>query len=138
MRRFLAVALSIALVAPGCATMRSSPSAQVSGVLQTSPTGRQVVVDYARSLSAGTRVRLTTIDRVSVRGTLLKSTDTALYVQPRGRVAEPIVEITLDRVVSIERDKEGNNVGRAVAVGAAAGAGAALGVFYLLVLAYSN
>ena len=73
-----------------------------------------------------------------MRGTLLKSTDTALYVQPRGRVAEPIVEITLDRVVSIERDKEGNNVGRAVAVGAAAGAGAALGVFYLLVLAYSN
>ena len=118
--------------------MRTSPSAQVSGVLQTSPTGRQVVVDYARSLSAGTRVRLTTVDRVSVRGTLLKSTDTALYVQPHGRVAEPIVEVALDRIISIERHKEGNNVGRAVAIGAAAGAGAALGVFYLLLLAYSN
>jgi hypothetical protein len=138
MRRFFAVALSIALVAPGCATMRSGPSAQVSAVLQTSPNGRQVVADYARTLSAGTRVRLTTVDRVSVRGTLLKSTDTALFVQPRGRVAEPIVEIALDRLASIERDKEGSNIGRAVAIGAAAGAGAALGVFYLLVLAYTD
>jgi hypothetical protein len=138
MRRFLAAALAIALVAPGCATMSSGPKAQVAAGVKTSPSGRDVVVDYARSLSAGTRVRLTTVDRVSVRGTLLKSTDTALFVQPRGRVAEPIVEIAMDRVASIEREKQGNNIGRAVAIGGAAGAGAALGVFYLLVLAYTD
>jgi hypothetical protein len=136
MRRFLALTLCIVLAAPGCVSVagprtQSRPSAATAA-------GQDFMSEYARNLSAGTRVRVTTVDRWRVRGTLIKTTDTALYVQPRGRVAEPIVEIAFTNLAAIERDKDGGSVGRAIALGAAAGAGAALGVFYLLVLAYSD
>jgi hypothetical protein len=137
MRRFLALTLCIGLAAPGCVSLGGA-STQVRPAVVTAPAGQEFMGDYARNLSAGTRVRVTTVDRWRVRGTLIKTTDTALYVQPRGRLAEPIVEIAFTNLATIERDKDGGSVGRAIALGAAAGAGAALGVFYLLVLAYSD
>ena len=135
MRRLLALTLAVGIAAPGCASMQSP---QVRGSLQSSPAGQEVMADYARNLAVGTRVRVTTVDGDNVRGTLLKKTDASIFVQPRGRIAEPLAEITLDRLVSIEREKEGAGIGRAIGLGAAAGAGAALGVFFLLVLAYSD
>jgi len=137
MRRLLALTLAVGIAAPGCATMQS-PRAQVRGSLQSSPAGQEVMADYARNLAVGTRVRVTTVDGDNVRGTLLKKTDASIFVQPRGRIAEPVAEITFERLVSIEREKEGAGIGRAIGLGAAAGAGAALGVFFLLVLAYSD
>lgn len=137
MRRLLALTLCIALAAPGCVSP-GSPRTQVRPSAASAPAGQELMSDYARNLSAGTRVRVTTVDRWRVRGTLIKATDTALYVQPHGRVAEPIVEIAFTNLAAIERDKDGGGIGRAIALGAAAGAGAALGVFCLLVLAYSD
>ena len=137
MRHLLALTLCIGLAAPGCVSL-GGPRMQVSPAVTSAPATQEFMSDYARNLPAGTRVRVTTVDRLRIRGTLIKTTGTALYVQPRGRVPEPILEVAFTNLAAIERDKDGGGVGRAIALGAAAGAGAALGVFYILVLAYSD
>jgi hypothetical protein len=94
---------------------------------------RGVLTDYARQLPIGTRVRASAADRRTVRGTLVKRTDTAIVIQPRTRVAEPVVEIPYDQLVALEQEFPSTGTGKAVAAGLAAGAGAALGVILILI-----
>ena len=137
MRRFLALTLCIGLTAPGCVSL-GGPSMQVRPSVTSAPSTQEFMSDYARNLSAGTRVRVMTVDRLRIRGTLIKTTDTALYVQARGRVPDPILVVAFKKLAAIERDKDGGGVGRAIALGAAAGAGAAQAEYNILVLAYSH
>lgn len=140
MRRFIALALSAALVAPGCASVNSYSQARPRAVYaQTNAQGvrtvpdSSVLPDFARQLPAGTRIRVKVTDGDTIRGTLIKTTDTAIVVQPRTRVPEPLIEVPFNRLVSIEQEVPGSGVGRAIAIGAAAGAGAAVGVIMILI-----
>ena len=75
--------------------------------------------DFARQLPLGARVRLKVRGGDTLRGTLIKTTDTSLVVQPRTRVAEALVEVPFDRLMAIEQEVPSNGTGRAVAIGAA-------------------
>jgi hypothetical protein len=63
----------------------------------------------------------------------MKATGESLFVQPRTRIPEGIVEIPIDDVLRVTPDTQsGSNLGRAIGAGAAAGAGATLAIFLIL------
>ncbi len=132
MKRITALALCFGLALPGCVT--TGPRRTDTGRMLTAMTQeRGVLTDYARQMPIGTRVRAVTADNRRVRGTLVKRTDTAIVIQPRARVAEPLVEIPFDQLVTLEQEVPSSGTGKAVAAGLAAGAGAALGVILILI-----
>jgi hypothetical protein len=140
MRRFIASLMCVALVAPGCATAGGTRLQTPTTVLASSA-DQTVLADYVRQLPVGSRIKASTTlpdGPRTVRGTLLKTTDRSVIVQPRGRVAEPLVEIPYAQVRSLELDTPGSGTGRAVAVGAAVGAGAAIGVLLVLAAIFSD
>jgi hypothetical protein len=58
-------------------------------------------------------------------------------VQRRTRIPEPPVTIPIERIRAVEIDTSGGT-GRAVAIGATAGAGAALGVILILAAIFAG
>jgi hypothetical protein len=131
MKQVVALLLCVGLAAPGCATSRSTRVQAAPQVVAAPRPDRAVLADYARQLQAGSRVRAKMIGHRTVRGTLLKTTDQGIVLQPRTRVAEPLIEVPFDQLESLEQETQGGT-GRAVAAGAAAGAGAALGTMLIL------
>jgi hypothetical protein len=125
----MAAVLTLSISASGCAmSTRTTTTYPLDRTTQ-----QEVITSYAEQLRIGTRVRATLDDNRVVRGTLVKKTPEALIVQPRGRVAEPLVELRLTdlRAVEQEQQKTGSTA-KAIAVGAAVGAGVSLGVLMLL------
>jgi len=139
MKKLIAFILVLGLTAPGCATaqrprFQEQPKAAQSESMQ-SARERELLAEFARQLPSGARVRVSDTNRRVIRGTLIKATDTAVVIQPRGRVPEPIVEVPFTNLVALEQEQpsSGASVGRAIAIGAGAGAAAALGVILILV-----
>lgn len=129
MKRLVAVALTLSMCSTGCAM--STRATNTHPLDRTAE--QQTISDYAGQMHLGTRVRATLDDNRVVKGTLVKKTPDAIIVQPHGRVAEPLLELRLAdlRAVELERAKNGST-GKAIAVGAAVGAGVSLGVLMLL------
>jgi len=135
-RRGLITVVCIALAVPACAT---------TGAVRTgnAPAERRVAVgpllpDYVRQLSPGSAVRIERAHGKSLRGVLLKASEQSVVIQPRARIPEPPVEVPLSDVLSIVPDHGRANLGRAIAAGAAAGAGTALGVFFIIASLYAD
>jgi len=129
MKRLVAVALSLSMCLTGCAmSTRTTNTHPLDRAAE-----QQALSDYAGQMHLGTQVRATLDDNRVVKGTLVKKTPEAIVVQPRGRVAEPLMELRLTdlRAVELEPAKSGGT-GKAIAVGAAVGAGVSLGVLMLL------
>lgn len=139
-KQLLALTLCAALVATGCAT------AGVPQTISASPTGdrladRAVMAEYVQKLPAGATVRIQRTGRRTLRATLMKVTGTALYVQPRTRIAEPAIEIPLDEIVSVTLENSsgnGTSIGKAIAAGAAAGAGVVLAMILISLALWSD
>jgi hypothetical protein len=110
---------------------------QTSPQLVTTGHNRALLEDYAKQLPLGSRVRAATRNQV-VRGTLVKTTNTGIVVQPRARVAEPLVELPYGDLTSLEQEQPANNTGRAIAIGAGVGAAAALGMLLLLAAIFAG
>ena len=148
-RRALALLLIAGLTASGCATaaeIRRAPAPvpqfQTSAV-QPSATGRTqtdavLLAEYVQKLPIGSRVRVHLADGRRQRGTLMDATAERIVLQPRTRIPEPPVRITLDRIVAVELESPNGSVGRAIGIGIAAGAGAILGVLLLFAAIYSD
>jgi len=139
MNRIIALILVLGLVAPACASaqrprFQEQPKPPQSESVQ-SARERELLAEFARQLPAGARVRVSDTNKRVIRGTLIKTTDTAVVIQPRGRVPEPIVEIPFTNLSALEQEQpsSGASVGRAIAIGAGAGAAAALGVILILI-----
>jgi hypothetical protein len=136
-KQAMAVSMCVAMATSGCATagatrMASVPSPQGSA-------GRAVLVEYVQKLPPGAAVRIDRAKGRSVRGTLMKATGESLFVQPRTRIPESIVEIPMDDVLRVTPDTQsGSNLGRAIGAGAAAGAGATLAIFLILIAAFGD
>jgi hypothetical protein len=140
MKQMTAFILCAALATSGCATTGMTQS-----VVSPSPTGdkladRAVLAEYVQRLPAGSAVRIERTHRRTLRGTLMKATDRALFVQPRTRIAEPAIEIPMDDVigVTLETASNGASVGKAVAAGAAAGAGVVLAMILISLALWSD
>jgi hypothetical protein len=136
--RTQALLMCATVVAAGCASTGATRAVQVQPPAEGSA-GRAVLTEYVQKLPAGTAVRVARASGRSVRGTLMKATTQSLFVQPKTRLPEPIVEIPMDQVLSvIPETRGGNHIGRAISAGAAAGAGAALAVFLVILAAFGD
>jgi hypothetical protein len=70
---------------------------------------------------------------------LIRATDRSVVILPRTRIPEPPVEVALSDVLSvIPESPRGSNIGKAIAAGAAAGAGATFAVFMIIVALYDD
>ncbi len=132
----LIMMMCIALAAPACATTSAGRSTGAAA-------DRRVAVapllpDYVRQLPLGSAVRVERANGRTLRGILLKATDVSVVIQPRTRITEAPVEVPLAEVLSITPEKGRPNLGRAIAAGAAAGAGTALAVFFVIVSLYAD
>ena len=136
-KRAMTVVTCAAIAASGCAThggTRISPIYASPG-----SDGRAALIEYVQKLPPGTAVRIDRVKGRTLRGTLVKATGERLFVQPKARIPEGVIEISMEEVVGVTPDTPGgNNVARAIGVGAAAGAAAALGVFLIIVALVSD
>jgi hypothetical protein len=96
-----------------------------------------VAGEFVKKLPVGTNIKLKLEDGRKLKATLMGVEDDAIVVRVNTRLPEPPLRIELSRIVDAEIDR-GANLGKAIAAGTAAGAGAALGVFFLLVAIYSD
>jgi hypothetical protein len=100
---------------------------------------RSLLAEYVQKLPAGTEVRIGRANGHSLRGTLIKGTAQSIFVQPKTRIAEPVVEIPLSEVVQVTPERHGGSgVGRAIGAGAAAGAAATLAIFLIMFAVYGD
>jgi hypothetical protein len=96
-----------------------------------------VAGEFVKKLPIGTNTRLKLEDGRKIKATLMGVEEDAIVVRVNTRLPEPPLRIELSRIVDAEIDR-GANLGKAIAAGTAAGAGAALGVFFLLVAIYAD
>jgi hypothetical protein len=131
--QMMCLILCMAVTASGCATAGSTRVAP-SYIGQPSSASRSVLVDYVQKLPPGTLVRVNRAQGHAVRGTLMKATDQSIFLQPKTRLPEGIVEIPVDDVLAVTPEPTtGNNLGRAIGAGAAAGAGAAVAIIMIII-----
>jgi hypothetical protein len=127
MKRFLALIVSIAVSASGCATTTAGQAAR----LPAPGDGTTTMAEYAQRIPVGSRVRVEVADGRKVRGTLMKADAGSVVVSPATRVPEAPLEVPMGDVRRIELDQS-MNVGKAIAIGAATGVAATFGILFLL------
>jgi hypothetical protein len=135
MKRTLALLLSIALAAPGCATTGTTGAvvAPSSGV---TVANHAVLAEYVQRIPLGSPVLVQFTNGKELRGTLMKATEQNVIVQPKTRVPEPALEIPLGEVMGVAvESKKGGSLARSIGIGAAVGVGAAVGFLLFLVAA---
>ena len=130
----IAVLVAATFLTQGCAaTMRNAQPDQRRTV------DPAVLADYLQRLPPGTAVKVERTSGRSLRGTLMKATADAIVVQPRTRLPEPPIEIPLAEVLTVTPESgNGGSLGRAIAAGVAAGAGAALVTVFVLIAIFSD
>ena len=136
MTRLVALLLSVALALPACATARAA-NAQNAPRTPGGRPDRSVLVSYVTQLPVGARVKVTRLSGDHVRGTLMKATGEEIVVQRHTRIPETPVTIAIDDVRAVEIETP-SNTGRSIAIGAAVGAGAALGVLLILAALFAD
>jgi hypothetical protein len=137
-RGLLAGLLCSALAAQGCAAGAGLAGGRVQTPRDVAA-GQTILAEYVQKLPPGAAIRVERANGATLRGTLLKATGQSLFVQPRTRVPEPAVEVAISEVLRVEPySPAGPNVAKAIAIGAAAGAGAALAVFFIIAYVYAD
>ena len=134
MKRTLALLLSIALAAPGCATTGTTGAvvAPSSGV---TVANHAVLAEYVQRIPLGSPVLVQFTNGKELRGTLMKATEQNVIVQPKTRVPEPALEIPLGEVMGVAVESKKGSLARSIGIGAAVGVGAAVGFLLFLVAA---
>jgi hypothetical protein len=87
---------------------------------------------YASRLPIGSTVRVRTADGKRQTGVLTHVDQDSITLQPRTRVPEPPQRIRFGELDQLEPKQNGSSVAKAVAIGAAVGAGTFLGILMLL------
>lgn len=134
-RSAIALILCTAMTTVGCATTGTSLAPTTAHADAT----RSALAEYIQKLPPGTEVRVGRSNGHAVRGTLIKGTDESIFIQPKTRIAEPVVEIPMADVLQVTFERHGgNSVGRAIGAGAAAGAAATLAIFLIMFAVYGD
>lgn len=88
---------------------------------------------FAESLDPGTEVTVRLDNGQRFHATLVRTTEDALFLQPRTRVPVPVQPVSYEAIVTLERrSREGTSAAKAAVIGTAAGAGTFLGLLLLL------
>lgn len=133
MKRAVALILAVALVLPGCASHTGA-----AGNVMLAPPQPEWVKDYAAAIPLGSPVRVSRFDESTIRGDLIAVTNTTIVLQKRTRLPEAPVSVPMQRIRSVEVERPSGNLAKAIAIGAAAGAGAALGLLMIFAAIYSD
>lgn len=133
MRKLLALLTCASLLASGCATA-AGPRVRTPA----SPVDPGLLASYVKQLPIGSRVRVDLTNGHTVKGTLMKATETSIIVQRRARIPEPPEDLPLATVAAVQIDTNTGGAGRAIWVGAAAGAGGALALFLVLAAIFAG
>jgi hypothetical protein len=90
--------------------------------------------DMAAGIPLGSRVKVHIREGRRLRATLMSVSEDAIVVKRESRLPEPAVTIRFDELARLQRDdrKGGFTVGKAIGVGLAAGAGAILTLFAIM------
>jgi hypothetical protein len=134
-KQIVALVLSVALAASGCAHATAVRQPEVPS--PSSAAARAEIADYVRHLPPGSRIRVERQGARAIRGTLMLVRDDVVIVQANTRAPEPPVEIPIETITRVTID-QGTGIGKAVAIGAAVGAGATFGFFLLLAALLSD
>ncbi len=138
MTRGISAILCFSLLCSGCASTSSARLTSSAPAVTTQRADPALFASYVKQLPIGSRVRVGLSDGTRVRGNLMKTDDREIVVQPRTRIPETPIQIAMDRVVAVELETNGNNVGKTIGIGFAAGAAGALSVFLILVAVFSD
>jgi hypothetical protein len=96
---------------------------------------RNAWLGAAKALPPGVTVKVELGSGRRITGTLISVTDDAVLVKQRGRSTRPALEIPLADISRIERvSKDGVSFAKVIAGGAAAGAGAFLTIFAVMLM----
>lgn len=117
--RSTALALIIALFAPGM------NSAFAQG--QDATAWHKV----AEAIPLGNKVKVQLVDGKRISGTLMSVDSSNIMVRRSTRRPEPPMTIHLDDISQLERDHGGSNIGKAIGIGLATGAGVILSLFII-------
>jgi hypothetical protein len=93
--------------------------------------GRDILAAYAQELPIGQPVRVVLSTGRTLRGTLMRADSQSLVIQENTRWPEPPVTVSLDTVALVDPAPR-SNLGKAIFVGVATGAAAAVGVLLFL------
>jgi hypothetical protein len=140
MTRMLAIVLASALTAncaAGAYRVKPELGAEHFSLSLAKQDPPAVTAAYVKALPVGSKVNMRLTDGTTMKAILMVVQEDAIIVRPRTRVPEPAQTIPLERILTIETERE-NGVGRAIAIGAAVGAGAALGVLLALAVIFSD
>lgn len=87
--------------------------------------------EVAAAIPLGSKVKVQTANGNRMTGTLMSVAGDAVMVKRNTRLPEPAVSIPFSEVSRLERDhgSSGVNIGKAIAIGLASGAGVILGLF---------
>jgi hypothetical protein len=119
-RSFVAALIAITLMLPAPALAQQ----QVSG---------DIWRTFAQKLDTGSDVMVRLQNGQRFRATLIEARPDALVLQPRTRRPVPVQPVAYDAISSLERhDSRGANLGKAIGIGAAVGAGTFLAIFAIL------
>jgi hypothetical protein len=136
-RTAIALLMCAVLASTGCATAGAKGSIQLPG--RAAGDDLAVLSDFVRQLPPGSAVRIESTRGKTLRGTLMKATAQSVILQPRTRIPEPPLEVALTEILSVTPESPGgHSLARAIAAGAAAGAGTAFAVFLIIVSAYAD
>jgi hypothetical protein len=101
-------------------------------------TTTEVWRSFAERIVVGTELNVRLNNGQRFRATLVGAQHDVVLLQPKTRIPVPVQAISYDSIVRIEPRKAGQGVGKAVAIGVAAGVGTFFGVMALLVAALGD
>ena len=87
---------------------------------------------YAEKLPIGSTVRVRTSDGRRQTAVLAVVDREGITLEPKARIPEPPRRVSFDQLEQLELKQNGSSVAKAVAIGAAVGAGTFLGILALL------
>jgi hypothetical protein len=93
---------------------------------------------FAERIAVGTELNVRLKNGQRFRATLVGAQHDVVLLQPKTRIPVPVQAVAYDSILRIEPRKAGQGVGKAVAIGVAAGVGTFFGVMALLVAAVGD
>jgi len=104
-------------------------SAQPGDTVQRSP---EYWFTYASKLPIGSTVRVRTPDGKRQTAVLAVVDEDGITLEPKTRVPEPPRRVPFDQLQQLELKQNGSSLGKAIAIGAAVGAGTFFGIVLLV------
>ena len=128
----LVMLLCVVIPLPGCGSPRLT-RARIVPTQHAVRSESDAMREFVRSIQAGSRIRLETVQGRTLRGTLVHATEDDVLVERNTRLPVPAEKVRIAGIVRVTLDNPSSN-SKLVAIGAAIGADAAIGVVWIIAL----